>query len=369
MKIALIADLHVANHRKWGSPTYGRAAPINSRALDVINVLAEARRRAQEEGCTDMFVLGDVFDTTTPAPQLIAEVQLALACRAPNEMQVHLIPGNHDQQSPNKGDHALVSMDGIRNLAVYEKPTEVYVEGGSVALIPYQPGRADEYLVGVVQELGVPSGNNRRVLGMHLGLRDDATPPWMQNAHDSFPVNRITELGRFDMIAAGNWHERKHWPPEVWQVGALAPTGFDNPGLTGYGSLLIFNGSKTTVLELDGPRFVRATDLAGARALMAQVERRVTGYTTYVSVRCRLEERATVTELMEIYDHQAYEILTDKAAAEDAARSAATNAAYASTDSIQAAVGAFVDKMALPADVDRNEVKRLALNYVAGAAE
>lgn len=368
MKISLIADLHVANHRKWGSPTYGRRAPVNSRALDTLNVLAEARRRSQEEGCTDMFVLGDVFDTTSPSPQLIAEVQSSLATLSP-DLHIHLIPGNHDQQSPNKGDHALVSMDGIRNLTVYEQPTEVYVEGGSVALVPYQPGRADEYLVDVVQGIGAPPGNNRRVLGMHLGLRDGETPTWLQNAHDSFPVNRIGELGRFDMVAAGNWHERKHWAPELWQVGALVPTGFDNPGLTGYGSLLVYNGSKTTVIEIDGPRFVRATDLAGARTLMAEVERRVSAYNTYVSVRCRLEDRTAVTELMEIYDHQAYEILTDKAAAEDAARSAAAGAAYASTDSIQAAVSAFVDKMALPEDVDRSEVKRLALNYVAGSAQ
>lgn len=368
MKIGLVADLHVANHRKFGSPTYGRVAPVNSRALDVLNVLAEARRRAQEEGCTDLFVLGDVFDTTTPSPQLIAEVQSALATRAPHEMQVHLIPGNHDQQSPAKGDHALVSMDGIRNLHVHEAPTEEYVEGGSVVLIPYCPGRADEYLVQLVQDLGVPPGNHRRVLGLHVGLRDDATPTWLQTAHDSFPVSRIGELGRFDMIAAGNWHERKCWPPELWQVGALCPTGFDNPGLTGYGSLLIYNGSKTVPIELDGPRFVRATDLAGARKLMAEVERRVSGFPTYVSVRCRLEDRTAVTELMEIYDHQTYEILTDKAAAEDAARSAAMCTAYASSDSIQAAVSVFVDKMALPEDVDRNEVKRLAINYVAGSA-
>lgn len=368
MKIAFIADLHVANHRKWGSPTYGRVAPVNTRALDVINVLVEARRRSQQEGCTDLFVLGDVFDTTTPSPQLLAEVQSALATLKP-EMNVHLIPGNHDQQSSSKGDHALVSMDGIRNLSVHEQPTELYVEGGSVVLIPYRPGRADEYLVQLVQDLGVPPGNQRRVLGLHLGLRDNETPTWLQTAHDSFPVNQIGELGRFDMIAAGNWHERKHWPPELWQVGALVPTGFDNPGLTGYGSLLIYNGTKTTPIELDGPRFVRATDLAGARKLMEDVERRVSAFSTYVSVRCRLEDRTAVTELMEIYDHQTYEILTDKAAAEDAARSAATSAAYASTDSIQAAVSAFVDKMAVPEDVSRDEVKRLALNYVAGAAQ
>lgn len=366
MRIAFLADLHIANHKKFGVPTYGKTAPLNSRALDIINVVSMARRRAEEEGCTHLFVLGDVFDTTTPTPQLIAEAQMALASL--KDLEVHIIIGNHDQQSPAKGDHSCVSMDGIRNLHVYEQPTEVYIDDGCTVLLnPYHPGRADEYLVDEVR--GRQSKKGLNVLGIHLGLRDDDTPPWLQNAHDSFPVNRLHEMGALDLVVAGNWHERKQYSPHIFQVGALVPTGFDNPGFTGYGSLLIYDGKRVQVIELDGPRFVRATGLDGARKAMEQVEERATGWTTYVSVRCRLDERLQAEELFDLYDHKAYEVLTDKAAAEDAARSAAGAAAYASTDSIQAAVTAYVSKMALPEDVVREDVLAKALNYVAGAAQ
>ncbi len=365
MKIAFIADTHIANHKKFATPTYGHRAPINSRALDICRVLAQARSRAEEEGCEHLFVLGDVFDTTQPSPQLIAEAQMALASL--KGLEVHVMIGNHDQQSPAKGDHSCVSMEGIRNLHVYEKPDTVYCEDITVLVHPYHPGRADEYLVDEVRNR--QHHGTKNVLGLHLGLRDDDTAPWLQNAHDSFPVNRLHELGALDLVVAGNWHERKQFTPNIWQLGALVPTGFDNPGFDGYGSLMIYDGKKARVIEMDGPRFLRTTGIDGARKAMEEAERRSTGWTTYVSVRCRLDERDAAQELFELYDHTAYEVLTDKAAAEDAARSAASAAAYASTDSIQAAVRAYVDKMALPADVVRDEVMARALNYVAGAAQ
>lgn len=368
MKVAFIADTHLANHKKWGTPTYGSVAPVNTRALDILSVISAARRRADEEGCSHLFVLGDVFDTTCPSPQLIAECQRAFATTG--DLQVHLMIGNHDQQSPAKGDHALVALDGLRNCHVYEKADTVYLDGeGAVMLLPYHPGRADEYLVEEVRDIARAPKGKPTALGLHLGLRDDDTPAWLQNAHDSFPVNRLHELGALDLVVAGNWHERKQFSPAIWQLGALVPTGFDNPGFDRYGSLMIWDGKKARVIELDGPRFIRCTGLDGARKAMQEIERRATGWTTYVSVRCRLDEREDAQELFELYDHRYYEVLTDKAAAEDAARSAATAAAYASTDSIQSAVRAYVERMALPADIVREEVLGRALNYVAGAAQ
>lgn len=367
MRIAFIADLHIANHKKFGEPTYGAAAPINSRARDILQVVATARRKAEELGCSHLFVLGDVFDTTTPSPQLIAEAQLALASL--KGLEVHAIIGNHDQQSPAKGDHACVSMDGIRNLRVYEKPDEVFIDDECTVLLhPYHPGHASEYLPEEVKSR-TRRDKGKHVLGMHLGLRDDDTPPWLQNAHDSFPVNRLHELGALDLVVAGNWHERKHWGENIWQCGALVPTGFDNPGLTNYGTLLVYDGKRPHVIELDGPRFVRTTGLAEARKVMQLTQNHVTGFQVYVSVRCRLDERDQAHELFELYDHKGYDVLTDKAAAEDAARSAASAAAYASTDSIQAAVAAYVEKMALPEDIVRDEVRAKALDYVAGSAQ
>ncbi len=367
--IAFIADLHVGHHRRWSSDEQGVVAPLTSRALTITQVLASARRAAEAAKVTDLFVLGDVFDTSSPTPQMVAETQQALASDA---LTVHLIIGNHDQVSDRRGDHALVSMNGWRNLVVYEKPEVLYLEGWQVHLFPYRPGRADEYLLDGLRELvdgtDAPGEGVDRVLGLHLGLRGPETPTWLKASHDSIDaVSLPRHIYRY--IYAGNWHGRHRVLPGVFQVGALVPTGFDNPGLTGYGSLMLLNDEGPTYAELDGPRFVRATSLVEARAALNAIATRVSSWPAYLSVRCTPAEREDVRELMEVYGHETFEILTDKAAAEDAARSAAaqTMQAFTSTDSIAAAVTAYVEKMALPEGTDRAKVKQLALDYIAGA--
>lgn len=361
MRIGFLADVHLANHRKFAKPTQGKVAPLNTRAADTVRVLSMARAQAEREGCTDLFVLGDVFDTTTPEPALVAEFQQAMS--SPVGMQIHLMLGNHDQQSPARGDHALVSLDGFRSIHVHTEAGEVYTQDGEpVFLVPYRPGRADEYLPEAVGK------TEARTLGLHLGLRDDDTPKWLQQSHDSYPVNRLAEVGSFGLVAAGNWHLRKEYPMNVWQIGAIVPTGFDNPGLTGYGTLLRWDGRVAVPIEMDGPRFVRAQTKT-LKATLETIQDRVSGFPTYLSVKCAVAEREDVRELLDVYAFTNYELLTDKDTAETMAREAAGAAAYASTDSIHAAVRAYVERMALPNEVDRAKVTELALGYISGASQ
>jgi len=369
--LGFIADLHVGNHKRFGAPSMGRVAPLNTRAVAIVEVLAEARRQAEHAGVEHFFVLGDVFDTSDPTPQMVAEVQHALNSSV---MMVHLIVGNHDQVSDQRGDHALISMDGWRNLRVYEKPDVLYVDGWQVHLVPYRPGRADEYLADTLTELvdgtDAPKDGVERVLCLHLGLRGADTPKWLANSHDSIDAKALPRH-LYPYVFAGNWHSRAAVLKNVIQVGALVPTGFDNPGLTGYGSLILLDEKGVSAAELDGPRFVRATGLAEARAALdAITNRQPSAWKAYLSVRCAPDEKADVRDLCDLYDFTDVEILSDKAAVEEAARAAATAAgtAYATSESIQATVTAYIEAMALPQDVSRAQVVEMALGYLAGAA-
>jgi hypothetical protein len=367
-KIAFVADCHIGNHRKWSTPSRGLVSPITSRAADVVRVLANARREAEVQGVAHLVVLGDVFDTSCPSPQLVAEAQAALASTA---MDVHVIVGNHDQVSDQPGDHGLASMHGWGRIQVYERPEVLYTDGWQVHLVPYRPGRADDYLPDVVTELlegadNAPQGVDR-VLCLHLGLRDKDTAPWLQGAHDSVDAAALPHhLYRYTF--AGNWHLRKRVAPRVFQVGALVPTGFDNPGLTGYGSLVVLGEDGPVVAEMAGPRFLRATGPREAQAVLDAVVAAGAEDTACISVRCRPDERADVRELMDLYGVTKYEVHTDREAAQDAARSAAQVAAYASSDSVAKALAAYVAQMPLPDGVDRTEVQAMAVDYVAGAA-
>lgn len=367
-KIAMVADTHVGNHRKWSTPSRGMISPISSRAADVVRVLAAARREAEAQGAEHFVVLGDVFDTSDPSPQLVAETLAALDSPS---MDTHLLVGNHDQVSDQRGDHALVSMDRWRRVRVYEQPEVLYLEGWQLHLVPYRPGRADDYLLDVLTELidgtDRPGPGVDRVLGLHLGLRDKDTPPWLMGAHDSIDAASLPRhLYRYTF--AGNWHTRKLVMDRVLQIGALVPTGFDNPGLTGYGTLVILGEGTPQVAELPGPRFLRSTGVRETKANLDAVFAANADAQSYFSIRCTPGEREDVRELMDLYGVTTFEIHTDKEAALDAARSAVATLAYVSTDSLQAAVSTYVDQMPLPDGVARGDVKAMAIDYIAGAA-
>jgi hypothetical protein len=366
--LAFVADLHVGDHRRWGVPSRGHIAPMNSRAVAIVEILKEARRQAEKAGATDFFVLGDVFDTSAPTPQHVAEVQHALRSTT---MTAHVLVGNHDQVSDQRGDHALISMDGWHNIRVYERPDVLYLDGWQVHLVPYRPGRADEYLLPALDELVSTAdplrAGEERVLCLHLGLRGEQTPKWLSNSHDSIDAKAIPR-DVYAYTLAGNWHGRAVVLKNVIQVGALVPTGFDNPGLTGYGSLVLLDGGGPKAAELDGPRFVRAAGLGELKAALEAISARTTAWKTYLSIRCTPDEKAEARELCELYGHEDFEVLSDKEAAEAAARDAASATAYVSADGVQAAVTAYVQAMALPPDVDRQQVTGMALGYLAGVA-
>lgn len=371
MKVAFIADLHLANHRRFGKPSRGTVAPINTRAADIISVLRQARKAAEERGCSDLYILGDVFDTVTPEPQLIAELSAALATQR-SDLLVHILVGNHDQVSDQPGDHALIALDGCRNVTVYEKPTIAYPQTGdaNIWMIPYRPGHAVEYLPGVIKELGAEHmKKGAQVLALHLGLRAERTEAWLASSHDSYPAADIkTQCGEFDTVFAGNWHGRYEVLPGVWQIGALVPTGFDNPGWDEYGSLLITDGRQVMPVTIPGPRFIKAVGFKEVREVLNEVAKRETGYPAYVSARVALDERDKVRDLFDAYGHEHYEILNNKEILEDAARVAAFHTAYASADGVQSAIKAYVQRMAIPDGISRDLVVAQALDYVAGAS-
>lgn len=94
--ISFIADTHIANHRRFAGES---RACINVRCHTTLNSLEQAVESARGT----LVVLGDIFDTVRPEPQVIAAVQLAL-------WETHttfLLLGNHDMVSTQPGDHAL----------------------------------------------------------------------------------------------------------------------------------------------------------------------------------------------------------------------------------------------------------------------
>jgi hypothetical protein len=264
--IAFIADLHIANHQKYGGAV---KAGINRRCRLILDTLDRAVTRALEEKVAYLVVLGDLFDTARPEPQIVAETQRILG-----RIPTIVLLGNHDMVSDAAGDHSLGPLSPVPGLRVVEKPCVIPVGEVDLVLVPFYPGPASEWLPVHLKELlgeKVPRGKSRRrVLGLHLGIAADDTPHFLKGAEDSIAMGQLVPLLkalRIEAVLAGNWHSRRHWTAQgcdVMQVGCLASTGWDNEGLENYGTLAFWDAAKgISFEEIPGPRFVKAKAGAG----------------------------------------------------------------------------------------------------------
>lgn len=59
-------------------------------------------------------------------------------------------------------------------------------------------------------------------------------------------------------------------PLVVMQIGALCPSGFDNPGLHGYGTVAFWDGERLSWEELPGPRFCTVRSDEEEKAVVAE---------------------------------------------------------------------------------------------------
>jgi hypothetical protein len=362
MRLAAVADSHIANHRRFGGDV---AAGVNRRCREALSALRGAVHRAAEEHCALFAVLGDLFDTTRPEPQVIAATQDVL-----KDTASLLMLGNHEQVSSEDGDHALGPMAPLAG--VFSVPRIVRGKGANVIVVPFRSGPAVEWLPKALDELLLPDNGRAKaeVLLLHLGIIDGATPPWLRDAPDAIPLEVLMALCEKHGIAAalaGNWHTHRLWTrkgkPLICQVGALAPTGWDNPGLEGYGSLVIWDSEKpgeVQVEEIHGPRFVKSR--AGELVAFPTAE----GCSIYLSLRSTQEEIAAGNEQVRALTEEGRivggEVILDDEEVRTAARAAARVAR--SADTLEEALTGFVDQMALPEGVSRDAVLAASRKYL-----
>jgi DNA repair exonuclease SbcCD nuclease subunit len=261
--IGIIADVHLANHRQMGGQT---VAGLNLRARETAGVLQTTARLAQEAGCTDLIVAGDLFDTARPAPQLITAALDAL--RGP---RLTALVGNHDQVSSTPGDHALGPFGYAVDWEVVDRPLVF----GRLAMVPFERSTDQPALDRLASVLASGHLDPGALLVIHAGIDDGTTPPWLRGSPGSVELGALVDLCTrhgITAVCAGDWHVQRRWDVrgvQVAQVGALVPTGWDNPGLDGYGGLVTWDGKTLRTYQIPGPRFLAVTSVDGLASHLA----------------------------------------------------------------------------------------------------
>lgn len=359
MKIAYVADVHLGNHRRMGGPV---ASSLNERCRLALDVFDRAVIRARELGARLFVVVGDLLDGTRPEPQLLSEVQTIT-----DGIETILMVGNHEFVSNQFEDHSLAPLEGSLDAPV--------VAHDSLLCVPFFPSKSrretKEKLASIVGDFVNESRQARNhpfALAVHLGISDSSTAPWLKDSSDSIDVEDLVEIckaNRVEYVFAGNWHDRRTWRLDgvyVYQLGALVPTGFDNPGLDGYGTLVVWDsitGSIQTEV-IGGPRFL--TD-----AVVTTADELPEGTKLFLSERVAVELMGSKTIELEGLKRlglpiHAFEVVPDGALLAEAARSAGGAAGRAET--VVEAISAYVEKMVLPEGASRGRVAELARKFV-----
>ena len=354
MKAAFIADVHAGNHRVLGGAV---TAGINDRCRAALSTLREARRLADEERCYALFILGDLFDTHRPSPQVITATADALAPVGTERgsMQVVVLVGNHDRATAALGDNALGPLARVPNLVIVERPKLV----GDVLCVPYHSGNPKEWLSDALI-----LGTESTVLATHFGIYDAEfarANPWCVGT-DAIEVEQLFELMRVFGVKAcysGDWHVSRAWVNRdlvIQQVGALVPTGFDNPGVGGYGGMHVVDTDNLwgdTRYTLRGPRFVEVREPHELYEALAEAKEEE--HSLYVRWKAQPSEMATARATLAACDDVfAGQVVLDNKVVKTAAHRAAESAR--SQETLVAAARGFVSSIDLPDDLRREDV-------------
>lgn len=355
-RIAFIADVHVGNPNAFGGAV---VCGINQRGRQILNSLEKAVQ--ETEGFDALVICGDLFDTASPSPQMVAEVQSILS----QGTNVYVLAGNHDMVSMTRGDNALGPLIPIDNVIVVQQP-EVDIVGDTLLLsIPFQPGDCREWFPDAVAHVAKLADSHgpkfKRVLVFHLGIIDSTTPAFLAKAHDAIELETVQALMKqhgIDTAFCGNWHNARNWG-RIVQCGALVPTGWDNAGWD-YGMVRTLDTGTGLVssIHVPGPRFITATDSEDAREASLEATRR--GCQLYLQLK---GEAATQEQLEEVREWGVHaRIVADMANVREATKKAAVAARKATT--LQEALAKYVQQMPLTEGVSREAVLAQASRYL-----
>jgi hypothetical protein len=362
--IKFIADVHAGSHRGFATPT--NRPGVNSRLALALSVLEQvfAPRDSQT------VVLGDLLDTDRPSPQVITAVMHSLSGCSATPQQTIVMRGNHDSSTPRAGDNALGPFKEA-GFTVIESPRVLVYGDTALVLLPFNPEPPSEWvpaaLAALRSDIEHHSGIHHLIIGSHFGLSDSDTPDFLSGG--ALPVDTAFALcSEYNACAwlSGDWHSRKVWERggvTVAQVGALCPTGFDNPGLTGYGSVWTFEDGRLTWVELAGPRFVKYKGVCAA--LDEAASPTCTLRFAQVTVKAGEEDdaRSLLAAAVEAGTLAGFEVISDR---NEALENAGETAAYVATaTSFEAALERAVQRLSVGAGVDRGEVLRRAKQRVA----
>lgn len=360
MKIAICADVHIGNHKKFGGPI---VVGKNRRCNEALAVLERAYETAFELDCEKFVVAGDLLDSTLPEPQVLAAVMQTIVKWQTEGIDTILLSGNHETVSTVFGDNSIVPFKFVA------EPDPIWEDTKSVYILfarYYNGSSTAEYLDRLLAAREYPV--ERTCLIGHFGIYDDGFPEYLKKgtAISTKELKSLAKAHNVRWIFAGDYHEPHEWKIKlesskevlhIVQCGALCPTGFSDLSPDS-GTIWVFDTKAADIdkvfsQQVPGPRFLSGTS-EGLNGLVAEArqlkERRCI---PYLKVSCHQDDVARVRNALKEADVP-HEIVVDASGARERARKAASAARASNT--LASALDTYVRAMELSEGVDREVV-------------
>lgn len=185
-------------------------------------VLDHVLQTAKQHGCSAIGFLGDFFHLRYQVPVYLLNKVSEWIWRVRTEaIDLHLLPGNHDQIHTN-GEHALEVFRGRLHVYVHTQPTAS--EWG--VWMPYRPVEAASK---VLQEMPL-QGLNFMWKCSRLFAHLPVLGAMMNNTKPDASGLPASTFGGFDEVYLGHYHKPHSPAPNVHYVGSPWQTRADEAG-------------------------------------------------------------------------------------------------------------------------------------------
>lgn len=359
------ADLHIGNHLQFA---HEFMPGVNSRCAETVKAYSEFSKYAVKWDYK-LVTVGDLYDSDKPTPSIYKYVDKNTSVIS----RPIMIKGNHESTSSFSEHHSLGVMppgDVVDSRVRVFSLTTV-----DLWAIPFQTGPAKKWLPEQLKKLKDNVNEDKTtVMAIHLGIQDDSTPKHMQNHNDSITVGQLKKLAaeyKIDKVIAGNWHEHMEWYVKlpkvnrhlhIVQLGALTPTGFNNPGLHNYGGMYFINTTGDCGwVELPNIRFVKVNGVKNIPKALGhysencyvQVTVHPTHYNESIKICQDMKESGYIKD---------FKIVTNKKAMESRSRKVAS--ATKSAKNLNEAIDTYVKKIAVNKGVSKTKIKNKIKQYI-----
>lgn len=137
--IVILGDLHLGKNLSLGKTGVG--SNLNSRVVDQLNLLDWTLEQAIENVVDTIILTGDIFEEPKPNQSLIALFISWLDRCKVNDINVHIIIGNHDILRSGKEIHSsldIIIEANFEHVTVHKSTNTIFIDTSAVTFMPFQ---------------------------------------------------------------------------------------------------------------------------------------------------------------------------------------------------------------------------------------